>query len=46
MSGEIPGSQERAKDLITQSMEMFDRAGDNVAGKGIPNPKTAPNLKN
>jgi len=30
-TGEIPGSQERAKDLITQSMEMFDQAGDDVA---------------
>ena len=30
-SSEIPGSQERAKDLISQSIEMFDRAGDEVA---------------
>jgi tetratricopeptide (TPR) repeat protein len=30
-SREIPGNQERAKDLITQSMELFDRAGDDAA---------------
>lgn len=30
-NNQTPGSQERAKDLITQSMELFDRAGDNVA---------------
>src|SRR5215471_18376123 len=30
-TSEIQGSQERAKDLITQSMELFDRAGDERA---------------
>jgi tetratricopeptide (TPR) repeat protein len=30
-SSEIPGYQERAKDLITQSLELFDREGDDVA---------------
>ena len=30
-SREVPGSQERAKDLITQSMELFESAGDDVA---------------
>jgi tetratricopeptide (TPR) repeat protein len=29
-ASQIAGSQERAKDLITRAMEMFDSAGDNV----------------
>ncbi|HMH44695.1 MAG TPA: tetratricopeptide repeat protein, partial [Pyrinomonadaceae bacterium] len=29
-AGQTPGSQERAKDLITRSVEMFEGLGDNV----------------
>ncbi len=30
-TNEIPGSQERAKDLISQSLEIFERLGDDAA---------------